>query len=703
MRSFYLVPVILTSALLLPLSSALAQSSDEDDLALVYGDKSTVSIATGSQQSLRRAPAVATVITAEDIAAMGATDLDQVLEMVPGLHVTRLALMYAPAYIIRGIGGGSQSNPQILILQNGIPVTTAYTGDRGLVWGGLSVENIARIEIIRGPGSALYGADAYAGVINIITKSAADIPGTQAGVVAGSFNTKSAWVQHGGTLGAMTVAAYLHAGATDGFKEVIGKDAQSRNDAIFGTHASMAPGPVNTAYDALDGSLELGYEKWRLRAGYKLRDDVGSGAGVSSALVPDNVRLKSERITADISWTDPQFAKDWGLSVMASYLNYAESTPHSGIMLLPPGLMLPAGAFPDGMIGGPSRAERQFRLSTYVTYSGFADHNLRFGMGHDDLNLYKTETFKNFLLSPAGVPIPTGPVIDYGNIQPHILPQRRKIDYVYVQDEWNFARDWALTGGVRHDQYSDFGGTTNPRLALVWDAALDLTAKLLYGRAFRAPAFNEQYGINPSANGNPNIRPETISTLEAAFSWQANKDTQANLNLFKYSMKDIIRAVPNPAPAPGLTFNNVGTQNGSGAELELIWDANRNVRVTGNYGYQRSIDGATNRDAGYAPHHHVYARVDWRVASGWLLSPQLNWVADRKRAEGDSRPPVPDYTTLDLTLRTSHGKSRWDFAVYVRNLFNADVREPSLAPGLAIPDDLPMAPRAIYVQMNYRL
>ena len=163
MRSFYLVPVILTSALLLPLSSALAQRSDEDALALVYGAPSTVRLATGSQQSLRRAPAVATVITAEDIAAMGATDLDQVLEMVPGLHVTRLALMYAPAYIIRGIGGGSQSNPQILILQNGIPVTTAYTGDRGLVWGGLSVENIARIEIIRGPGSALYGADAYAG------------------------------------------------------------------------------------------------------------------------------------------------------------------------------------------------------------------------------------------------------------------------------------------------------------------------------------------------------------------------------------------------------------------------------------------------------------------------------------------------------------------------------------------------------------
>ncbi len=134
--------------------------SEDEDFVLAYGDKTFVSIASGSKQTLRRAPAVATVITAEDIAAMGAKDLDEVMETVPGVHVSRTANHYSPSYVIRGIYGGI-NNPQVLMLQNGIPMNTMYVGDKGIYWGGLPLENIARIEIIRGPGSALYGADAY--------------------------------------------------------------------------------------------------------------------------------------------------------------------------------------------------------------------------------------------------------------------------------------------------------------------------------------------------------------------------------------------------------------------------------------------------------------------------------------------------------------------------------------------------------------
>src|SRR5512137_1182465 len=85
------------------IGSAVAQSSEEEDLALVYGDKSTVSIATGSKQSITRAPAVSTVITSRDIEAMGATDLDQVLESVPGLHVSKSSVASKPIYSFRGI------------------------------------------------------------------------------------------------------------------------------------------------------------------------------------------------------------------------------------------------------------------------------------------------------------------------------------------------------------------------------------------------------------------------------------------------------------------------------------------------------------------------------------------------------------------------------------------------------------------------
>jgi iron complex outermembrane receptor protein len=654
-----------------------AQIPEDEDLLLAYGDKSFVTIATGARVPVTRAPAVASVITAEDIKAMGATDLDEVLETVPGLHVLRASIRYAPTYAIRGIGSGSQSNPQILLLQNGIPMTTMFNGDRGSAWIGVPVENIARIEVIRGPGSALYGADAYAGVINLITKTATDTPGTEIGIRGGSFNTRSAWVQHGGKAGMAEVAAYLRVGGSDGSGEI----AKARS--------SPAPGPVSTDYEAVDGSLNLAVDNWRFRAGYKLRDNQGTGAGVSTALDPTS-KSRAESFTGDISWADPQWAKDWGIGATASFLYYALTYPNNVILL-------PASARPpDGLIGGPNQWERQLRLSGFVTYSGFADHHLRIGLGHDNLDLYKARTYRNYVFNAAGVPVVTGPVTDYTTIQPHIKPQQRQVTYAFVQDEWRFSRDWTLTAGLRHDSYSDFGGTTNPRLALVWEMAHDLTGKLLHGRAFRAPAFNEQYGINPVANGNPNLRPETIGTSEAALSWQARKDFQMNLGVFRYNAKDLIRLV-------GTSFMNIGAVRGTGMEVEAAWDVSRSFRLSGNYSYQKSIDETSNTDAGYAPHHHAYFRADTRLADGWLASVQVNWVADRKRAFGDVRQDVPDYATLDLTLRTERSRGQWDLAASVRNLFNARVLEPSLGPGTAFPDDLPQPRRAVYFQATCRI
>ncbi|MGV7207710.1 TonB-dependent receptor plug domain-containing protein [Oxalobacteraceae bacterium A2-2] len=690
------------STLLLPAAALAAQpplQDDEEDLALVYAESGSVSIATGTSLALRRAPAVASVITAADIAAMGATDLDQVLESVPGMHVNRTPNSYSPLYVMRGIV--SAYTPQLLVLQNGVPVTTAFTGNKGNIWGGYPLEHIARIEIIRGPGSALYGSDAFSGVINIITKGAADTPGTEIGARAGSFGTLDGWAQHGGKAGPLEVAAYVRAGRSDGFRSIIEADAQSRNDSLFGTHASRAPGPVNVNYEAIDANLELGYGNWRARAGYKHRD-TGSGAGIASALDPTG-QQRSERITAGLSWSDAQWSRDWGLGASLNTLQYTQEV-QTDYLLLPAGTVLPSGAFPNGMIGGPDTWERQYRLAFYADYGGWAAHKLRLGAGHDDIDLYRTHETRNFTYAANGAPIPLAQVAEIAGAASFLLPQRRRIDYAYLQDEWRLAQDWALTAGVRHDRYSDFGGTTNPRLALVWDASYDLTAKLLYGRAFRAPSFNEAYSINnPVALGNPNLRPERNATLEAALSWQASIDAQLNATAYRYDMKDIIRTVANLVPGTGATYANTGDQSGHGIELEAVWNPDRELRLSGNYAWQRSTDQATHTDAGYAPHHHLYARLDWHGLGGYVLSSQLNWVAGRQRAYGDARPPLGDYQTVDLSLSTRHGRGRWNYTLALRNLFNADVREPSQAPGLTLPKDLPMAPRAVSLQAVYRM
>jgi outer membrane receptor for ferrienterochelin and colicins len=681
-------------------SAVAAQTTEEEDLALAYGDKSTISIATGSTQPITHAPAVATVITAHDIAAMGATDLDQVLESVPGLHVSMSNVAMHPIYEFRGIA--TKNNPQVLMLVNGIPITNVLWGDRGEVWGGLPLENVARIEVIRGPGSALYGADAFSGVINVITKTATDIKGAEYGLRAGSFNSLDAWTQYGGKLGVLDSAFYLGVGKTDGQKGIFQQDAQSAWDGFFATNASLAPGPVNDERKGIDARADLSHEAWRFRAAYQKRE-VGTGAGVAGSLDP-NGRGHASKLYMDMSYEKANWAPNWDVSGVAGYYNIKEYGDPA-YTLFPAGAF--NGAFPNGMIGNPEHSERHSNASVSAFYTRFEQHRIRLGTGYRVENLYEAQETKNYDAlfnpqpgSPPALVDATGnPALVY------MMPHKRNVSYAFAQDEWSFAKDWTLTAGVRHDRYSDFSGTTNPRLALVWDAAYNVVVKAMHGTAFRAPSFAELYAINnPVATGNATLKPETITTDELAFSWQPLAKLQNNLNFFRYRMRDII------LPITGSTYQNAGDQVGRGFEFESTLDATSNVRLTGNYSLQHSIDQASGQDAGMAPHRRLFARADWRFAPLWQVSTKANYVADRMREPGDTRAKIPDYTLVDLTLRRESFAGNWDMRAMVTNLFDRDAREPTFqSVGTTVPgnpitlSDLPLPGRAFYLQFQHKL
>lgn len=676
-----------------------AAPTEEEELSMAFGDKSFVSIATGSKVPVARAPSIATVITAEDIVASGATDLDELLETVPGLHVARSTLGHTPMYTVRGIRGGL-TNPQVLMLVNGMPLTRAYAGDRGINWGGQPVQNIARIEVIRGPGSALYGADAYAGVINIITKTKADIGGTRLGGYGGSFKSAGGWLLHGGRLGDVDVAAYLSIDRTDGARPTVEADAQTGLDDIFARFGvppvSLAPGPPNYAHKIVDGALDFSWDAWRFRTSYKHVTGIGSGTGIAQALDPKG-RSSSERVDMDLSWHDLLADRAWEMSARANLSHYNEI---SHLFLFPAGTNLGKGVFEDGMIGAPAKWERHLRLETTAVYTGMAQHRVRLGAGFAILDMYRNRETKNF--NPDFSPIGTGSLedeIDVTDTVPFTTPHQRKVAHVYAQDEWALTPDLSLTAGLRHDHYSDFGGTTHPRVALVWEAAYDVTAKLMYGSAFRAPSFTELYVINnPAAIGNPDLKPETLRTLEAAVSWHAASNARVALNLYRFRQSNIIRT------DTAITFQNQGRQDGHGLELEGQWEPSRAWRVAGGYAWQRTVDSDTGLDAGLAPRQHANLRADWRPAADWQTQLQINWVADRRREANDTRPKVPDYTTVDLNLRTEPGGGPWALALTVRNLFDADAREPSNygVPYVSLPFDIPLAGRSVLLQVSTR-
>lgn len=675
---------------------AVAQSLEEAELAQVYGGKDIVSIATGSRQSSARAPATTTVITAHDIESIGATDLDQILETVPGLHVSHSTIAYSPLYIIRGFY--SEYNPQVLMLLNGIPITDMYLGDRSLGWGGMPVANIARIEVIRGPGSALYGADAFAGVINIVTKTADDIDGTQIGLRAGNFKSKDIWLQHGGNSGDWEQAFSLEAFSTNGQRRHIDVDRQSDFDTQFTTNASFAPGPVNVQREGVDARLDLSRGHWRWRMGYQGRRNIGTGVGVAQALDPQG-SIDSDRFNTDLTYDDPKFSENWGLTTQVSFFDTQLS---SNLIIFPPDAF--GGGFPEGMIGNPGRAERHLRADISTVYTGWTSHRLRLGVGYNYADLYKVSESKNF--DPPVTPLPGSPpaVVDVSQdpSRVYILPHKRTQYYGYLQDGWAFAPDWELTAGARYDTYTDFGSAFNPRLALVWQTSYRLTSKLLYGRAFRAPSFAELYNINnPVSLGNPGLRPETIDTVELAWDYRASTLLQTGLSLYSYQSKDIIRFVADPS-ATSSTAANAGRQTGHGLELTAAWTPAPTWRLSGNYAWQQSTDETTGKDAGYAPEHQSHLRSDWTFLPQWSLVTQAKYVGVRKRSASDARDNLDGYTLVDLTLRRKHIRDVWAVALSVRNVFDADAREPSLSPGW-ITNDLPLPGRNFYIEVRYQL
>ncbi|MBL4851086.1 MAG: TonB-dependent receptor [Gammaproteobacteria bacterium] len=699
----HLSPALGLFLVFLACSTAIAQLSQEEELDLLYGGEEFISLATGTSQAISRAPAVASVITADDIEAIGATDLDQILETIPGLHVARSSRGYNPIYTIRGIY--SDTNPQVLVLINGIPITNLFAGDRSLVWGGMPVKNISRIEVIRGPGSALHGADAFAGTINIVTKSASEINGTQIGTGAGSFDSQRVWLLHGQSNNGLDVAFSFQYHKTDGQREIVEFDAQTALDNAQGTAASNAPGPVNTQRETLDVRLDLTRLDWQLRLGYQDRKNVGTGAGVGPTLDPIG-EGNSERFNADLTYKNEDSFDNWDFT---GQLSYFDTSAKSDLFLFPAGASFPNGqTFTNGVLGNPDVFERHVRFGGSAFYHGFTNHRIRLGAGVNHEEIDRVRESRNFQLDNNFLPttIAGGNVIDVSNDpnQVFIQPGSRTIQYLFVQDEWNFTRDWDLTAGVRWDNYSDFGTTINPRAALVWQSAYNLTTKLLYGRAFRAPSFAETRNINnPVALGNPNLDPEIIDTIELAFDYHPTQDIATTLNIFRYELRDIIRPVPTTSSA--VVIQNTGDQTGFGLEWEMNWRVNDELNLLANYAFQKSTDEDSNSDVANAPQHQIYIRSDWQFIHGWQLNTQINWVGSRKRAFDDPRDDIDDYATVDLGLRHSFGKLPLDISLIVRNLFDEDAREPSLngVPAPAITNDLPLPGIHGFISLEYRI
>lgn len=718
----------------LPYSNTLASSialhnsaEAEPDLAVnklkpsyspwLYEDQYILSIATGFDQPITKAPVVASIITATDIKAMGATDIDQILETVPGLHVSRSPIGYNPIYSFRGVHTGF--NPQVLMLVDNIPITNLFHGDRNTVWGGMPVEAISRVEVIRGPGSALYGADAFAGVINIITKKPSEIGSGEVGIRWGSLNTRNFWLSGATSMGQVELSGVLELHKTDGSKAQITADAQTWLDHMTGTQVSVTPHRVNLSRDNLDLRTSAVYKNLTLRAGLQSRSNWGDGAGVAQVVNPDN-KFSSRRYNFNLQY-HRELLPDLDIEAGLSYYRTSQEV-EGNLVLYPAGSTGPfvtqstapdinsqitneLATFNNGVIGNPELFEKHQRFGLSAIYSGFEDHRLLLGFGHYIGRIDRVRESKNF-----GVPadyerliIRSGEeIFDVTDTDLAFLPEgRRDSSYMYIQDIWQLGNDWEFTAGVRRDHYSDFGSTTNPRLALVWANTYRLTTKLIYGEAFRAPSFAETKEVNnPVALGNPSLRPEKIRSHELAFDYRWDIDDAISINFFYYDWHNIILYRPDTGVST-MTAQNTGRQTGYGFEFELTKPLSKELQLDFNFAWQRSQDRLNQADAADSPERQLYINAHWHRDRSHL-DLRGNWVMNRNRSVYDNRHPVKDYLSIDVSFRQVFSKEL-DVTLLVRNLLDKDCFEPSPYgdPTAFIKNDLPIGGRSISAEMRF--
>lgn len=607
----------------------------------------TVSISTNTRQSLSKAPSVVTLITADDIKAAGASNLMEILQSVPGIYIKNNLFGFKPLITYRGASGAN-----VLLMVNGAPAKDLVWSP-GIFWKGMPANMIERVEVIRGPGSALFGSDAAAGAINVITKTAAAISKSEAGVRTGSFETNEAWVQHGTSWNGLDIAVTANLSHTDGHNPYIAKD-----------RINTPPQSARYGWDNQDIHLAVGKDNWRLLADYTRHSNVE--IGLTGAAVLDPLTRASDRLAGlALLYSNETFARDWGLNAELRYREM-EYSSGNGFWERPPG-------FSPASFNELNSAERRLNFELSGVYSGVRNHVLRVGGGYVWHDLFSVRQLIN------GMP---------GNFAPEKL---RRNSYLFAQDVWSLADGWELTAGARYDDYSDFGSTLNPRIALVWQGTDRLTTKLMYGQAFRAPSYLELYSATSANIPNPGLKPETSRTWDLSFSFLATRDLRLGVTAYRFDRRDVI--APDPVSNK---FENFDRYLTNGIELEAQWKAARNVMVSGNLSRMKDVDSPL-RDLAI-PLQQAYLRLDWGFLPKWNWNMQTYWFDKRPLPATDPRLPAGAYTLVNTTIRYTHDRS-WEFAASIHNLFNRDVRDYS---STRLPNNLPLPGRNFFAELRYK-
>jgi outer membrane receptor protein involved in Fe transport len=639
------------------------------EVTLFGEEQLKVEAATKTEIPISKAPSAVTVVTAKQIQESGARTVPDLLRLVAGVNVRWMPMIQT--IDIRGFGENPFSN-RILLLIDGSPFNSGDTGGLPLspAFDFFPVQNIKRVEIVRGPGSSLYGENAFWGVINIVTLSAEDLAGGDVQIYGGSRTTGQMSVQFGQKVGGGSILGAVRFLRTM-FPEQFWTDDHSKYQAsdVF-LKASLGDWQASGYRhdDRLDGFAEaippeLGFPPTSaFQSAHTLKQTLDAVALKYNHAPPDAPLTYS----ADLSWVHR-----FGMHCAGCHA---------------------------------AQEEAQFSQPADHGYQAIAD--LRMGLhlipGHDILAGLEARRLdradhKQELSNDATV------VRGYNKAA------------VYVQDQFDIIKNMLrAVAGVRYDDKTKlFDAKTSPRLSLVYTPNDRLVVRGGYSTAFRFPTFSELYQASwfvtistqigipafPLAafKPNPNLSPEEISTWDLGGEYQISPTVSMKADLYRSRVHDFIVIVqhflPPPAPSSLGWENQPADARITGGELELR--SNFAQRVTGfvNWSHQTESQMGTGVDSSGTPFEFVYspkekinlgayggpidgARAAVEVAWRGRYEAPRDWFGVRSGFTDFTTHPLPSYALVNARVSydipfVAGGKDRpLRFTIFGNNLLN---------------------------------
>ncbi len=647
----------------------VAAADDATELALLLEIiEEETEIATKTKLNADYVPGIVTVLKGSDLEALGARTVWEALDYVPGVE-TSINNRGRPSVIIRGIGyelfGGHYK-----LLVNSSPVNLTGTGSNDPILM-IPIEQVERIEVIRGPGTAVYGEFAYSGVVNIVLKK----DGGSMHASGGSFGTYGAGVYKSlyDAKKDLRLTVNLAGWLSDGAENDSGPDSVV---GFFGQPGiSFSPGKTNEDEEVKSINIALDHKKSHIDF-YAIERDHGQYFGIG-ALQPS-----SSRNTMEEEYWALNLSQGLGLTPeleVAVNLHMSEGTELvDEHMIQPPGFVYPLPPLPgpppppviatDGHWRRSYVKERRLEGALEFRWSGWKNHEWLIRPSIASIEVLDSWGEENVFLSPPP-PTPLPAMTRLPEVGDGLADKGtdRTIRSLMVQDQFSVTDSFFLTGTARYDDFDDVGGAFNGRLAAVWRVGEPHIIKLQYASAYRPPNFLE-------LDMNGELEPQTMDTYEIGYIYRM-AGFVGRATAFYSELDDMI--VQTGLGPRSRTTNN-GKGHLAGAELELERQLFSDWKVVGNLSYVDAYDDVNDDEIGGGASWLGNLVVKGEVINDLLLALRYRHVGERGREHLDDRGALEGYDTVDLTL------SRYNLLVKgltvragAKNIFNEGVKAPS--------------------------